>query len=80
MIVPCNFSEQYLKGCFNLLSASMVTLNSLDVKENMEKATDNNLFTNDYASDAIITAVSDKEWLYYWSINWRLLENAVSLY
>ena len=47
----------------------MVTLNSLDVKENMEKATDNNLFTNDYASDAIITAVSDKEWLYYWSIN-----------
>ena len=58
----------------------MVTLNSLDVKENMEKATDNNLFTNDYASDAIITAVSDKEWLYYWSINWRLLENAVSLY
>ena len=58
----------------------MVTLNSLDVKENMEKATDNNLFTNDYASDAIITAVSDKEWLYYWSINWWLLENAASLY
>ena len=58
----------------------MVTLNSLDVKENVEKAMDNNLFTNDYASDAIITAVSDKEWLYYWSINWRLLENAASLY
>ena len=35
----------------------MVTLDSLDVKENMENATDNNLFTNDYASDAIITAV-----------------------
>ena len=46
----------------------------------MEKATDNNLFTNDYASDAIITAVLDKEWLYYWSINWWLLENAASLY
>ena len=58
----------------------MVTLNSLDVKENMEKATDNNLFTNDYASDAIITAVLDKEWLYHWSINWWLLENAASLY
>ena len=58
----------------------MVTLDSLDVKENMEKATDNNLFTNDYASDAIITAVLDKEWLYYCSINWWLLENAASLY
>ena len=40
----------------------MVTLDSLDVKENTEKATDNNLFTNDYASDAIITALLDKEW------------------
>ena len=39
----------------------MVTLNSVDVKENREKATDNNLFTNDYASDVIITAVLDKE-------------------
>ena len=39
----------------------MVTLDSLDVKENMEKATDNNLFTNDYAFDAIITTVLDKE-------------------
>ena len=58
----------------------MVTLNSLDVKENMEKATDNNLFTNDYAFDAIITTVLDKEWLYYWSVNWWLLENAASLY
>ena len=58
----------------------MVTLDSLDVKENMEKATDNNLFTNDYAFDAIITTVLDKEWLYYWSVNWWLLENAASLY
>ena len=58
----------------------MVTLDSLDVKENMEKATDNNLFTYDYASDAIITALLDKEWPYYWSVNWWLLENAASLY
>ena len=49
----------------------MVTLDSLDIKKNMEKARDNNLFTNDYASDPIITALSDKEWIYYWSINWR---------
>ena len=47
----------------------MVTLDSLDVKEDTEKATDNNLFTYDYASDPIITALLDKEWLYYWSIN-----------
>ena len=57
----------------------MVTLDSFDVKENTEKATDNNLFTNDYASDAIITALLDKEWPYYWLVNWWLLENAVSL-
>ena len=58
----------------------MVTLDSLDVMENTEKATDNNLFTYYYASDPIITALLDKEWLYYWSINWWLLENAASLY
>ena len=58
----------------------MVTFDSLDVKKNTEKATDNKLLTNDYASDPIITALSDKEWLYYWSINWWLLENAASLY
>ena len=58
----------------------MVTLDSLDVRKNTEKATDNNLFTNDYASGPIITALSDKEWLYYWSINGWLLENAARLY